>query len=312
MRQMISFALAGWILLAGLPGRQQVQQGGEAGERLRRAGALFDQRRFAEAAEEARRARESDPKLREAWKLSGLSLQLAGSLQEAEKEFAAALHFFPNDPDLWFYLARVQYLQSSLKPAESSARRALDLQPDHAGAHTQLAMALEALNDYPKALDHYRRGVELGRKLGRPPTLPLVYAANLLLKLNRVEEALDYLTQAEAIEPQSREIRLSRGRALEKLGRLAEAEKEYQQAATNDGGGQSSAARAARAALARLNGLRAGATGNRGAGKPIASIAPIRFRDVAGQSRLDFVLRNDASPRKYQVETMTGGLAVID
>src|SRR5215471_3980827 len=238
MRQIISFALAGWILLAGLLSPQQAQQPVTADERLRRAGALFDQRRFAEAAEEARRARELDPKLRKlqrAWKLSGLSLQLAGRMPEAEKEFAAALQLFPNDPDLWFYLARVQYLQSSLKPAESSARRALDLQPDHAGAHTQLGMALEALNDYSGALEHYRRGVELGRKLERPPTLPLIYAANLLIKLNRVEEALDYLTRAEAVDPQSGEVRLSRGRALEKLGRLAEAEKEYQQAVSIGG-----------------------------------------------------------------------------
>jgi Flp pilus assembly protein TadD len=303
MRQVIAFALAGLIFLINLLWPQQVQQQVTADERLRRAGALFDQRRFAEAAEEARRARELDPKMRQAWKLSGLSLQLAGRAPEAEREFTSALDLFPDDPDLWFYLARVQYLQSSLKPAESSARRALQLRPDHEDAHTQLAMTLEALNDYPNALDHYRRGVELGQKLERPPTLPLVYAANLLVKLNRVEEALDYLTRAATIDPQSSEIRLSRGRALEKLGRLAEAEKEYQRAATNDVGGQ------ARAALERL---RAGAKENRVAGKPASSIAPIRFRNVAEQSRLDFVLRNDASPRKYQVETMTGGVAAID
>ena len=66
------------------------------------------------------------------------------------------------------------------------------------------------------------------------------------------------------------------------------------------------------AALAALERLRAGAAGNRAAGKPTLSIAPIRFRNVAEQSRLDFVLRNDASPRKYQVETMTGGVAALD
>jgi enediyne biosynthesis protein E4 len=303
MQQVIAFALAGLIFMISLLLPQRDQQQVTPDERLRRAGALFDQRRFAEAAEEARRARELDPKLRQAWRLSGLSLQLAGRAAEAEREFTSALDLFPDDPDLWFYLARVQYLQSSLKPAESSVRRSLQLQPDHAGAHTQLAMTLEALNDYPNALDHYRRGVELGQKLERPPTLPLVYAANLLVKLNRVEEALDYLTRAAAIDPQSGEIRLSRGRALERLGRLAEAEQEYQQATTHDVGGQ------ARAALERL---RAGAAGNRVAGKPTLSIAPIRFRNVAEQSRLDFVLRNDASPRKYQVETMTGGVATLD
>src|SRR5262245_18925898 len=139
MQRIIAFTFAGMIFLTGL-WSQPAQQQATGEQLLRRAGALFDQRRFAEAAEEARRARELDPKLMQAWKVSGLSLQLTGRAPEAEREFTAALQLFPNDPDLWFYLARVQYLQSSLKSAVQSPRRALELQPDHAGAHTQLAM----------------------------------------------------------------------------------------------------------------------------------------------------------------------------
>ena len=67
MQQVIAFALAGWILLFGLLRPQPVQQQITPDERLRRASAWFDQRRFAEAAEEARRARELDPKLLQAW-----------------------------------------------------------------------------------------------------------------------------------------------------------------------------------------------------------------------------------------------------
>jgi enediyne biosynthesis protein E4 len=39
---------------------------------------------------------------------------------------------------------------------------------------------------------------------------------------------------------------------------------------------------------------------------------PIQFQNVAPGCGLDFVLRNDASGRKYQVETVLGGLGVID
>src|SRR6185295_17504497 len=101
MRQLIAIALAGSIFLISLLWPQQVRQQSASEERLRRAAALFDQRRFAEAAEEARRARELDPKLRQAWKLSGLSLQLIGRAPEAEREFSSALELFPDDPDLW-------------------------------------------------------------------------------------------------------------------------------------------------------------------------------------------------------------------
>ena len=38
----------------------------------------------------------------------------------------------------------------------------------------------------------------------------------------------------------------------------------------------------------------------------------IRFQDVATAARLGFVLRNDAAGRKYQVETILGGVGVID
>jgi tetratricopeptide (TPR) repeat protein len=307
MRQIIAFAFVGWMLLVSSALTRQSQpsqpQRLTAEQRLRLANALFDQRRFAEAAEEARRARELDPNLAPAWKLSGLSLQLAGRTPEAEREFASAIERFPNDPDLWFYLARAQYLQSSLTLGEKSARRALELQSDHPGAHTQLAMVLEALNDYPNALAHYRRGIELGERQRRSPTLPLVYAANLLMKMNRVEEALAYYTRAAEIDPQSSEIKLLRGRAMERLGKIAEAEKEFQQSVAIDGNAQ------ARTAIERL---RTGVTGAPAAGKAASTIEPIRFRDLAARAGLDFVLRNDASPRKYQVETMTGGVAVID
>jgi enediyne biosynthesis protein E4 len=40
--------------------------------------------------------------------------------------------------------------------------------------------------------------------------------------------------------------------------------------------------------------------------------APIQFQNTAPKCGLDFVLRNDASARKYQVETVLGGLGVID
>lgn len=296
-------ALSCAALFGAWPASAQSVPADEAAQHLRQASALFNQQRFAEAAAAARRARELNPELLAAWRLSGLSLQLAERVAEAEREFAAALQLFPADADLWFYLARVQYLQSSLRPAEQAARRALILQADHAGAHTQLAMTLEALNDYPNALTHYQRGIELGEKQSRPPTLPLVYAANLLVKLNRLEEALAPFTRAIALEPRSSELRLGRGRALERLGRRVAAEQDYQQAIALDGNSQ------ARAALARL---RAGVTERRRDEETERRGDVVQLRNVAAQAKLDFVLRNGATPRKYQVETMTGGVAVLD
>jgi len=46
--------------------------------------------------------------------------------------------------------------------------------------------------------------------------------------------------------------------------------------------------------------------------KPVSALSPIRFREVAQQAGLDFVLHNNPTPRKHMIETMAGGVAVFD
>jgi enediyne biosynthesis protein E4 len=45
---------------------------------------------------------------------------------------------------------------------------------------------------------------------------------------------------------------------------------------------------------------------------PIASLSPIRFRDVAESSGLRFVLENHPTPQKHLIESMPGGVAAFD
>jgi enediyne biosynthesis protein E4 len=45
---------------------------------------------------------------------------------------------------------------------------------------------------------------------------------------------------------------------------------------------------------------------------PAPPVASIRFREVAQQSGLDFVLQNNPTPRKHMIETMPGGVAAFD
>ena len=46
--------------------------------------------------------------------------------------------------------------------------------------------------------------------------------------------------------------------------------------------------------------------------KPPAMLSPIRFRNVAGQAGLDFVVANHPTADKHLVETMAGGVAAFD
>ncbi len=300
---MLSLAALFWLAGNSIHWRASAQNSAEAF--LRQARSLFDDRKFAEAAVIARRARESDPKLRDAWQIGGLALQLLQQYDRAEQEFTEALKLFPNDVELWFCLARVQYLQSSLKKSEASARRAIGLGPDSADAHTQLAMTLEALNDDANALIHYRRAINLYRQQKQIQTVPFFYAARLLVNRGQFAEAVGYLTELIAANSQSSHLYFARGGAYEKLGKTSEAEKDYRRAIEIDGHQQ------ARAAFDRL---KAGIalTEIRGEGKKADRVGLIKFREASVQTGLDFTLRNSATPRKYLVETMTGGVAIID
>ena len=43
-----------------------------------------------------------------------------------------------------------------------------------------------------------------------------------------------------------------------------------------------------------------------------ARVVPIVFQNIASSAGINFVLKNSASPNKYQIETMPGGVAVLD
>jgi len=46
--------------------------------------------------------------------------------------------------------------------------------------------------------------------------------------------------------------------------------------------------------------------------RPKTAISPIRFRNVAAEAGVDFVLNNCATAEKQAIETMVGGLASFD
>jgi enediyne biosynthesis protein E4 len=44
----------------------------------------------------------------------------------------------------------------------------------------------------------------------------------------------------------------------------------------------------------------------------VSELSPIRFREIAQQAGLEFVLQNNPTPRKHMIETMPGGIAAFD
>ena len=118
----------------------------------------------------------------------------------------------------------------SLASAEKVIGKALELDPNLAGAHTSLGRLLEYLDDNERAEVEYRRAIELN------PNYATAYHwyAFLLANEGRLGEALRAAEDAEALDPLSAIINNMVAVALDRQGRFDEAFAGYKKALHND------------------------------------------------------------------------------
>jgi tetratricopeptide (TPR) repeat protein len=111
-----------------------------------------------------RRSVEADPRLaRPLVHLAGMAIA-AQSWEEAASFTARAIALELGEfPRAWLYDARANFMLKRLDQTESSARRAIDLDPGHAfpGAEYLLGMTLAAKGDSGEASSHLRSYLEL-------------------------------------------------------------------------------------------------------------------------------------------------------
>ncbi|PYV23132.1 MAG: hypothetical protein DMG24_14775, partial [Acidobacteria bacterium] len=248
--------------------------------------ALYRQKKFGEAARVLEQHLASQPDDLRARLLLGLCYQEAGDKAGAERVFADAVARRPDDHAAHYYLARVQYLRARFA--------------DAAHVYDLVGLIRAEQNDNAAALAAYEAAIRADRKFADA----YLNAGVLLLKLGRTSDALARLNTAISLNPRSADAFYQRARARLELNKSAEAEKDLVQAL--------SLARyePARRLLAQV---RAGGVGMPPArSAPMPSPAPIRFRDVARNAGLRFILENHPTPQKHLIETMPGGVAAFD
>jgi Flp pilus assembly protein TadD len=148
--------------------------------------------RLADAARAYRRVLQLDPERLAARHGLALSLEGLGRVAEAEAECRALLAASPRDARGWSALGAILTRRSRLAEAESAYRRALALNPRVGPAHQQLGA--------------------------------------LLVRMDRAEEALRELGSSQSLGVQGLELCLARARAYLQLGRVTEAERDFEQA----------------------------------------------------------------------------------
>ena len=128
--------------------------------------ALRAQGKLPEAVAEFRKAMRLKPDV--AWTHVNLGsvLLVQGKQAEGIAEYRQALRLEPNDASAHYSLGNTLLEKRLLDEAIAEYRAALRLKPDYAEAHCNLGLALRSTGHYAEALEHLRKGHDLG---SQPP-----------------------------------------------------------------------------------------------------------------------------------------------
>lgn len=187
---------------------------------LERAGGYVQNRQYAEAVIEFRRALQEDPRDGE------LRFQLAEVLMHvndygaAMREYVRAADLLPARVDAQLKAAKLLLLSGHFEDAKTRARRVLELEAGNAGARVLLGYSLAGLKDLDAAIAELHQAILVDP--GRSPS----YSSLGVLQLVRGDQtaAERAFTSAVDIDPQSVDARLALTHYYWSIGRLKEAE----------------------------------------------------------------------------------------
>jgi tetratricopeptide (TPR) repeat protein len=133
--------------------------------------------------------------------------------------------------DLDLRMATELYEAGRYAEAEQKFRDIIAANPDHAGAHNGLGLALAAQGRREEAIEHYRRAAELWEPVPQERKVALRYWADALYSLNRHDEAAGTYREAIAADANFAAAHTGLGLALAAQGRREEAIEHYRRAA---------------------------------------------------------------------------------
>jgi tetratricopeptide (TPR) repeat protein len=135
-------------------------------------------------------------------KVVALDYVLLGDYADADKWLTRSLQKAPQDAEAWYYLGRTKYNENRFEEAVTAFHECLKRQPRNIKAQDNLGLSYQALGREDEAIAAYRTAIAWQADVGVTNASPLINLASLLLELNRPQDAIHYLQQAEAISPE--------------------------------------------------------------------------------------------------------------
>ena len=150
----------------------------------------------------------------------GVILINLGKLKEAELSTRKAIELNPNFADAHSNLGNILKDLGKLKEAELSTRKAIELNPNFAEVHSNLGNILKDIGNLKEAELSYRKAIELN------PDLAEVHSnlGNTLRDLGKSQDAEISLRKAIELNPDLAEAHSNLGNTLRDLGKSQDAE----------------------------------------------------------------------------------------
>ena len=315
-------------------------------EQTKRGWALCKSERYEEAVAAFQDALREDPAFSSAYLGLGVAYSGLGRHDAAVDALQQAIRLRPGQAEAHYNLGVALQRAGRLEEAAPALQKAVALEPDYAAAWSNLGWTYARVGAYGKALDAYRRALRL-----RPDDAAALSGLGTTYgNLERWAEAVEALQRAAALKAADAGAQYDLGRAYAKLGRPRDAAEAYRRAvrlrpdfaaahfnlglALGDLGQSAEAIDAFRGALridpghvaARFNLERALLASGDAVGAPEHKAAdPSRarprdppppahasFTDVTEASGIVFRHENSPTTSKYLIETMGGGVALLD
>ncbi|MBI4601069.1 MAG: tetratricopeptide repeat protein [Planctomycetes bacterium] len=169
------------------------------------------------------------------WLNLGHEYRLLGRYDEGIRASQEAARIDPREPNAWKNLGNNYYFKGRLLEARDTFAKLVDLKPNHAMGHFNLAATLEALGELGELDDaarHYEQAIALDPGDVRWP----YNLGNLYVRLRRLDDAVAAYGKALATAPDHAWTHYNLADALRELGRLDEAAKHFAEALRLDPG----------------------------------------------------------------------------
>lgn len=163
-------------------------------------------------------------------KIVGLNYAMLEDYPNADRGLTRSFEMNPQDLQACNSLGEIKFLREEYEEAIRVFGRCLKLDPKNVFAENGLGSTYERMNQLDEAVVAYRDAVVWqSTNVIQDPT-PVLNLGRLLLKLDKIEEALTYLTRAVELGPENSKTHEQLGKAHSYVGELEAAQKELEKA----------------------------------------------------------------------------------